>query len=972
MSSVAAVASKQRPSTLSQWLDGSRQRRMRVVAAALLGSVVAAFFFGFRWGDERLLQVNGNLYVATAALFVVALAIERLTELLIAPWVGGGDRRLDRNILVGSFSLLVATVVSGFLGLRILALFRGGGIDGSGWVWEQFAPSIDIFATGLAIGAGSKPLHDLISRFEKSAAEKRRAARAESEPSAAIESEPDKQEVDVSGGVTHRLVLALPDDADAETVANVLPGWRTVIQRGERLAYMSTSASPGTPQYVNDAFSALYRLASMNIKARPLLPVEAPAGTPEVVRHRRWSLELMRVTRELQESVAGADGIRVAMMDTGVTQHPHSVDEERVDRVAGHDVLDPACSMAVTIQGAGAVDGDQGRDAAPEHAVFNRECDPIDPLIDEADYFDLDLLGSAGHGTGTAALVAAGGSAEHDRYSQAWWEKSPMIGVAPQATVVPYRVMRGPVHLFDDDVAKGVAFARRTNCDVISMSLGGFCFRNLREQVDAAIDEGLVVLCAAGNEFGVVVEPANYPTMIANASVKVDAEPYLEGSSRGPEITISAPGVDVWRPDFGKGGAGDPVLEPGIGTTYATAHTAGVAALWLKKHDPAILRTAYPGRKLQQLFMYVLKATARPWADPTLGIDWGAGIVDAEAVLAYPILDEGTPTVADEELDAMFRQETLTASDRIAGGVAAVLTADGTLQTRYNLAVGLGKLGSALQPVFDTAGSWVRRLFRRGAPAPPVADPESTATTVRLMSAELREHRRADPQFMRALVESNGGEIPIPAGATDELRCVLDEHHNAPPGEVGQNFSAGLRKAFRGEARVQHGYRWIGVVALGLAVVVAIVWVRRCGAVDSVDAGGDGGNTPNPGFSDFSSLAGAVGLIGIGVYGAAQGIERLLEFTIGRWAFRDVPGREADRALILLGAGVLLGTLASLVLRFGILRDVSDPTAWRGDDPFGWADAMITGLAIGGGAKPVHDLLTWIRPGVGTEQPKTT
>jgi hypothetical protein len=51
---------------------------------------------------------------------------------------------------------------------------------------------------------------------------------------------------------------------------------------------------------------------------------------------------------------------------------------------------------------------------------------------------------------------------------------------------------------------------------------------------------------------------------------------------------------------------------------------------------------------------------------------------------------------------------------------------------------------------------------------------------------------------------------------------------------------------------------------------------------------------------------------------------------------------------------------------------VSDLKAWRGDRSFLWADAMITGLAIGGGAKPVHDLLTWIRPGFGTDRTTTT
>jgi CRP-like cAMP-binding protein len=92
---------------------------------------------------------------------------------------------------------------------------------------------------------------------------------------------------------------------------------------------------------------------------------------------------------------------------------------------------------------------------------------------------------------------------------------------------------------------------------------------------------------------------------------------------------------------------------------------------------------------------------------------------------------------------------------------------------------------------------------------------------------------------------------------------------------------------------------------------------------------------------------------------------RMLEITGRRLS--DAESRLEDMAFKGIPA-----RLASLLLRFGILRDVSDPTAWPGDRPFLWADAMVTGLAIGGGAKPVHDLLTWIRPGVGSEEPKTT
>ena len=82
------------------------------------------------------------------------------------------------------------------------------------------------------------------------------------------------------------------------------------------------------------------------------------------------------------------------------------------------------------------------------------------------------------------------------------------------------------------------------------MSLGGLAFRDLEAAIDKAVEAGIIVICAAGNQFGVVVEPASYPNTIAVASVGTDGDPYFEGSSRGPEVTVSAPGVKVIRPDF--------------------------------------------------------------------------------------------------------------------------------------------------------------------------------------------------------------------------------------------------------------------------------------------------------------------------------------------------------------------------------------------------------------------------------------
>jgi subtilisin family serine protease len=898
METVAAIASKNRPTRLSALLDRHRHARAIMVAVAIVGSALTAFGFGL-WHDDRVLMVDESKYVSVAALFVAALAMERLTELLIAPWLGGGTGRLDRNIVVGSFALWFGVVISGFLGLRLLALFRGDIVGGSGWIGDHLAPAIDVFATGLAIGAGGKPLHDVISGLEKSAVRAKAASDAAPSPAAT--------EPPLPRGGSFRLALAIKPLNVAslrERVGKLLPNWSL---EADTLVHTVTASVPGSSQYVQELFSAAHRLHSDGFAVTPLLsPTGAIAAVPAALPHRRWALDSLMVDPSLQERATGGRGIKIAVLDTGVREHPDGVDAGRV--VGGWNILDD-------------------------------NADTTDPLLTGADWLDRDLMGAPGHGTGVAAVMAAGGETT-GRYTPEWWRDSRMIGVAPEATVVPFRVMRGPLHLLDDDVAKGVQRAVDDGCDVISMSLGGFAFVNLAEQIDAAVARGTIVICAAGNQFGVVVEPANYPNTVAVSGISPDGQPFFDGASRGPEVAVCAPGVNVLRPDFGADQSS--TLEYGTGTTYAAAHVSGVAALWLAQHGRQNLVDAYPGDELPRLFLYLLKKTARPWpavpGEAELAIDWGAGVVDAGALLAEPVFaEDGSRSIDPSVLENVFRdQDTLAISSRIAGGIGSILAADGAVEIRTNIVAGL--LGALKPPRRSTAD-----------------DSESLAVAQdqaeSLLGAELAAHSGANPNFRRAMAAAPT-QLPIPDRATPELRLVLDETNRAlAAGTLSDDWGVGLslplRRALQGVGNVSRGYRWIGMVGLAAAAFAAIIFYSSF-SVDTTHVS-----------STLAGLGGTLSLLGIGIYGGAQAIERMLEFTVGRWAFKDTPGREADRALIMLGAGMLIGTLAAVVLKIGLLTQIASvhpPGNW-----FGRADTFVTGMAMGGGAKPVHDLLTRIR-----------
>ena len=80
------------------------------------------------------------------------------------------------------------------------------------------------------------------------------------------------------------------------------------------------------------------------------------------------------------------------------------------------------------------------------------------------------------------------------------------LGGAPLAQVVPVRIANSVVHLWTSTVAQGFDYARQINADVVSMSMGGLPSAAWADAVNAAYEAGIVLVCAAGNNF------AGWPT----------------------------------------------------------------------------------------------------------------------------------------------------------------------------------------------------------------------------------------------------------------------------------------------------------------------------------------------------------------------------------------------------------------------------------------------------------------------------
>lgn len=231
---------------------------------------------------------------------------------------------------------------------------------------------------------------------------------------------------------------------------------------------------------------------------------------------------------------------------------------------------------------------------------------------------DVDLIG---HGTHVAGIIAA-------QYNN----DIGIAGVAPNAQILPIRILDEKGDGSDGDLSIAVRYAADSGARVINLSLGGELQTSaLQSALEYATSKGALVVAAAGN--GGPNARTTYPagndlTLAVTAVDQTLNSPSF--TQRGSYIDVSAPGISICSTnrinvvvDASRKCAG--ASEPYVlmsGTSMAAAFVSGVAAL---------IFSARPDFTAQQV-REVIIATAQDIGAPGRDEIFGAGLIDTYAI----------------------------------------------------------------------------------------------------------------------------------------------------------------------------------------------------------------------------------------------------------------------------------------------------------------------------------------------------
>lgn len=286
-------------------------------------------------------------------------------------------------------------------------------------------------------------------------------------------------------------------------------------------------------------------IATTTTPATPTTPTNPVTTFPDVPNYggsNEWNLNSINAPEAWAQGYKGS-GVVVAVVDTGVDiNHPDLMSQLWVnaDEVAGNGIDDDHNGYIDDISGWDFAGGDNNPDD------------------------------QNGHGTHVAGSIAA----DDNGFGA--------TGVAPNAKIMPVRVLGSNGSGTAAAVAAGIRYAADNGADIINLSLGGALSSVIQSAIQYALSRDVLVVSAAGNESASTPSyPARFSAALANvisvgaysSSGALASFSNRVGSSGA--VQVDAPGVGVYSTYI------DGRYGTLSGTSMATPQVAGLAALAL-------------------------------------------------------------------------------------------------------------------------------------------------------------------------------------------------------------------------------------------------------------------------------------------------------------------------------------------------------------------------------------------------------
>jgi subtilisin family serine protease len=211
-----------------------------------------------------------------------------------------------------------------------------------------------------------------------------------------------------------------------------------------------------------------------------------------------------------------------------------------------------------------------------------------------------------GHGTFIAGMIAGKS------------DGAGVVGIAPNARILPVKVLNADGIGDSDDIAQGIIWAVDNGADVINMSFGADSTNKLEAAaIDYAQGAGVTLVAAAGNEgMRQVMYPAGYPGVLGVGATDSNNE-RAKFSNQGSHVDVVAPGQGILS-SFTKR-----AYTWTSGTSMSTAYVSGIAALAISYSPGA------GGEPLSQQIAATATDLGPAGSDPAYGL----GLVDPATLL---------------------------------------------------------------------------------------------------------------------------------------------------------------------------------------------------------------------------------------------------------------------------------------------------------------------------------------------------